>query len=230
MTFLPTSSSKAPVHFVIPRTFTFHMLPQHRSSQWSVVLQEQTTPVLVPHRLNFLPARGSCMCSSAQAPAPTRSLLQHGLLRGCKFIQGISTCSSVESSKAALQVSSPQWSFMCCRRTRTSLLFSPAAAEEFLLQCMEHLLPVLLPWCLQHCSSHILLTSPSCSCAEVLPFLKYLFPSVPPPWPRGLTVPCDGSVGVVWKCLSLTWGIPIYFSQRAPLRPPYNQNFARDTK
>lgn len=129
MTFLPTSSSKASVHFVIPKTSTFHMLPQHRSSQWSVVLQEQTTPVLVPHRLNFLPASGSCMCSSAQAPAPTRSLLQHGLLRGCKFIQGISTCSSVESSKAGLQVSSPQWSFMCCRGSRASLLFSPVAAR-----------------------------------------------------------------------------------------------------
>lgn len=67
MTFLPTSFSKALLHFVIPNTSTFHKLPQHRSSQWSVVLQEQSTPVLVPCRLKFLPATSSCMCSSAQA-------------------------------------------------------------------------------------------------------------------------------------------------------------------
>lgn len=39
------------------------MLPQHRSSQGSVLLQEQTLPVLVPYRLNFLPAASSCMSS-----------------------------------------------------------------------------------------------------------------------------------------------------------------------
>lgn len=56
------------------------------------------------------------------------------------------------SSKATVLVSSPQWTSMCCRGTRASLWFSPVAAEEFLLQCMEHLLPLLLllPWCLQH--------------------------------------------------------------------------------
>lgn len=136
-----------------------------------------------------------------------RLQLQHGPFTCSKFIQSISICSSVESSKTAELVSSPQWSSMCFRGTRDSLWFSPVAAEEFLFQCMEHLLPLLLfPWCLQHCSSHIFLTFACHSCAEVLPFIKNIFPFVPLPWPRGSALPCGGSVGVGngWP----TWGIP----------------------
>ena len=47
----------------------------------------------------------------------SESLLQHGLSKGCSFIQVSFTCSSIGSSMGCRWISVPPWSSMGCRGT-----------------------------------------------------------------------------------------------------------------
>jgi len=69
-----------------------------------------------------------------------RSLLQHRLFMGSQ-----PTCSCEASCTGCRWISAPLWTSMDCRRWPTSLWAALQAAEESLLQCLEHLLPLLLP-------------------------------------------------------------------------------------
>jgi len=95
--------------------------------------------------------------SSPWTTAPSRSLLLCGLSMGFSFPQGISTCSSTGSSTGCTigQSESP-WS-------------SPWAAEESLLWCLQHHLPLLIlrPWCLQGCLAHMFSLFSYNSCAAL---------------------------------------------------------------
>ena len=61
-----------------PQAAVLHKLDQHGPFPQSAVLQEQTSPAWVPHRV--LP----------------ENLLQCGVSMGCNFLQSISTCSTVD--------------------------------------------------------------------------------------------------------------------------------------
>lgn len=99
-----------------------------------------------------------------------------------------------------------QQSFRKCptivSRGITALLWSPPeAAEEYLLQCLEHFLFLLFwSWCPQCSFSHI---SPHLSLPHsVFPFLKCVYPEVPPPWLGTVGLSCTLQ-WACWSCLEL---------------------------
>lgn len=60
------------------------------------------------------------------------------------------------SPQAAVWIAAPAWSSICCRCQPVFPWSSPQAAQESLLQYVEHLIsPLLSPWYLQGCFSLI---------------------------------------------------------------------------
>ncbi|KAK4810807.1 LOW QUALITY PROTEIN: hypothetical protein QYF61_008779 [Mycteria americana] len=73
---------------------------RYRSFPWGTVLQEQTAPVWVPHRVTGPARRPAPVWAPLHGPQILPgNLLQHGLLStGCSFLQGMSICCGVGSS------------------------------------------------------------------------------------------------------------------------------------
>ena len=133
-----------------------------------------------------------------------------GVLHGLQVI----ICSSVVLHWAAAGQPASPWT-------------SPQAAGETTLQCLEHLLPLLLHWpqCLQGCSSQTFLTA---AAQQFLPFLKYAVTEAPPASLMGSAL---GSVGSILEpaalVLSSTWAAPGLLLQRSALQPPHYENLAK---
>lgn len=103
------------------------------------------------------------------------------------------------------------------------LLWSlPEAAEEYLLQCLEHFLLLLVwPWCPQGSFS---CTSPHSSLPyTIFPFLKGVYPEVPSPWLGAVGLSCTLQ-WVCWSCVELAVSsmgqLQQTLSQRPSLQPP----------
>jgi len=155
-------------------------------------------PFLPPHTLApawVLPT-GCCSC--------WEKLLQHELSTVCSssreypaaLVWGLPGCSVDIGSGVFLSAS--------YREIPAPPQFLPWAAGEPLIQHLEHLLPCFLlrPWCSQGSHTSFFLSFLICSSllGSVLPFLKHLFPEVPPAWLRVSAVPCGGSC---WSQLEL---------------------------
>jgi len=109
------------------------------------------------------------------------------------------TCSRTSSSPQAVAPGSSHLlcglSMGCTRTTCLTRVFSTGCRGSSALAPGALLPSSSLTLVLQGCFSHIFPHS-SLPCS-VLPFIKYIFPEVPPLWPRGSAVPCGG-VGWSW--------------------------------
>jgi len=107
---------------------------------------------------------------------------------GFSFLQSMPICSSVGSFTGCMKIPTSPWS-------------SPQAAGESLFRLLDHLIHLLLlsPCCPQGSSSHSF--PPSSLPCSVLPFLKPVFPEVPPSSLRGSAVSCGGSARDSWNQL-----------------------------
>jgi len=84
----------------------------------------------------------SSMGSSLQgSTGPGRSLLQCSLPMGSQFPSGMPLLQRGVPSTGCRWRSAPPWTSMDCRAQPASPWSAPGAAGEFLLQCLEHLLP-----------------------------------------------------------------------------------------
>lgn len=178
----------------------------------------RSRPVLVSRRLKVLPATSFCLCSSVQAIAPAWTLqglqihsghlhlLQCGVLQGC--CAGIFSTMAIHGCRGQeLLADFLQW----LQRNFCSSAWNTSCLSFFSYLGVCSIVPLAF-------SSLIPLTAVQWLC----PFLKIFshlchYPS------QEAQLCGGGSLGVVWKWLSPTWGVPICFSQRAPLRPPYKQ-------
>lgn len=174
--------------------FIYHQL----SRTWRVrnkgkFLKKQLPPThTLSHKLNFTPL----------FPAPQPPLKERH--------------KGVENGACGQSITAP----LCCSFLLTlhpcSSMVSPRA-EDYLLWCLEHCLPLLHHWlcCSQGCFSPFCFSS--LLCLSFLLFLKYVFSEAPHTWVSGSSVLSGGSFGDSWNLLC-----PVLTSsqQRPSMQPP----------
>lgn len=138
--------------------------------------------------------------SSPCVTAPARCLLQHGLSMGCRFLQGMSTCSSVGSSTGChVDICSGMFLYRLQGDTLchnglglqgnlcTSAWITSSPSFSDLGACRANFF-----FC-------IFLTTLTPAVQLFLPFLKSVTIEAPPVSLLGSAVPCGRAVGAVWN-------------------------------
>lgn len=168
-------------------TFSFMERTSHTAPEWGPSYRTQSSinfsSVNLFHRLHF------CCCSSVcsfhgvkffrstllHCGSPTGSCVLPADLLQCRllFLKIHRPCQRPAAAWASGGVttsfghSSPPWTSMGCMDTGTACLTTvfTTGCRKSLLQCLEHLFPLLFhwPWCLQSCFSHTVSLLSCCS-------------------------------------------------------------------